>query len=43
MGDSPAALLGIVVMWEAFGNDWDKQTTDVLTAIVEGPDEPNLQ
>lgn len=31
---SPPELLGIVVLWEAFGADWNRQSPDVLSEVL---------
>ena len=34
-GFSPPELLGIVVLWENFGNEWNQQQPDLIGEITE--------
>lgn len=35
MATSPPELLGIVVLWESFGQDWNKQHPNLLGELCE--------
>jgi hypothetical protein len=37
-GYSPPELLGIVSLWEAFGETWNRQLPDLLTELAEQSD-----
>jgi hypothetical protein len=32
-------LLGLVVLWEQFGNEWNKQTPDILSELFDAMEE----
>jgi len=38
---SPPELLGIVGLWEAFGNNWNRQTPDLVGEILSAISEQN--
>ena len=33
---SPPELLGLVVLWEEFGDDWSKQHQDIVSELTGG-------
>ena len=35
VGDSGAELLGLVAIWEHFGDDWNHQEPNVMTDVIE--------
>jgi hypothetical protein len=35
MAYSPPELLGLVVLWENLGNDWNQQSPDILSEVTE--------
>jgi hypothetical protein len=35
MGYSPPELLGIVVLWESFGQNWNQQRPDLIGELTE--------
>lgn len=36
---SPPELLGIVVLWETFGADWNQQEPNLLTGLLDSANE----
>lgn len=39
MGYSPPELLGIVVLWESYGTNWNQQRPDLIGEITENASE----
>lgn len=39
MGHSGAELLGIVTLWERFGENWNQQEPDVLSELFDAMEE----
>ncbi|MDG3002304.1 hypothetical protein [Paludisphaera mucosa] len=36
-GYSPPELLGLVALWEHLGDDWNRQTPDILSELFDDP------
>jgi hypothetical protein len=34
-GYSPPELLGVIVLWENFGHDWNRQQPDLISELTE--------
>lgn len=39
-GYSGADLLGIIILWERFGNKWNKQYPDIYDELIDEIDDP---